>query len=173
MERKSFSDMDCSVAQCLEVVGEWWSLLIVRDAFFGVTRFDDFQRSLGISRNVLHQRLEHLIEAGVLKKLPYSERPPRSEYRLTEKGRDLWGVLTAMRQWGDRYASPNGQRIELVHQGCGATTDVQLVCASCGDVVTARDVVAVNGPGRANAGAPRVGASTRSVTAGPRLSPTR
>jgi DNA-binding HxlR family transcriptional regulator len=153
VERKSFAQMDCSVAQCLEVVGEWWSLLIVRDAFFGVTRFDDFQRSLGISRNVLHQRLERLIDAGVLTKVPYSTRPPRSEYRLTDMGRDLWPVLTAMRQWGDRYAAPNGARLALVHKGCGATTDVELVCASCGERVTARDVVAVNGPGRANRGA--------------------
>jgi DNA-binding HxlR family transcriptional regulator len=163
MERKSFSDMDCSVAQCLEVVGEWWSLLIVRDAFFGVTRFDDFQRSLGISRNVLHQRLEHLLDAGVLKKVPYSDRPPRSEYRITDKGRDLWSVLTAMRQWGDRYASPGGPRIELVHKGCGATTDVEFVCRSCGEVVTGRDVVAIDGPGRSVLAARRgaVGAASR------------
>jgi DNA-binding HxlR family transcriptional regulator len=158
MERKSFSDMDCSVAQCLEVVGEWWSMLIVRDAFFGVTRFDDFQRSLGISRNVLRQRLGHLVAAGILKKVPYSERPPRSEYRLTDKGRDLWSVLTAMRQWGDRYASPKGKRIELVHKGCGATTDVEYVCKSCGELVTARDVVAVDGPGRPHGGNRRVAA---------------
>ncbi|HEV3328790.1 MAG TPA: helix-turn-helix domain-containing protein [Acidimicrobiales bacterium] len=158
MERKSFSDMDCSVAQCLEVVGEWWSMLIVRDAFFGVTRFDDFQRSLGISRNVLRQRLEHLVAAGILKKVPYSEHPPRSEYRLTDKGRDLWSVLTAMRQWGDRYASPNGKRIELVHKGCGATTDVAYVCESCGELVTARDVLAVDGPGRPPRGTHRVAA---------------
>jgi DNA-binding HxlR family transcriptional regulator len=154
MERKSFSDMDCSVAQCLEVVGEWWSMLIIRDAIFGVTRFDDFQRSLGISRNVLHQRLATLVEAGVLTKVPYSEHPPRSEYRLTDKGRDLWPVLTAMRQWGDDHASPRGQRIKLVHKGCGATTDVEYVCKSCGEPVTARDVLAVDGPGRTHHGQP-------------------
>jgi DNA-binding HxlR family transcriptional regulator len=158
MERKSFSEMDCSVAQCLEVVGEWWSMLIVRDAFFGVTRFDDFQRSLGISRNVLHLRLEHLVDAGVLTKVPYSERPPRSEYRLSDKGRDLWPVLTSMRQWGDRHASPAGQRIELVHKGCGATTDVEYVCKSCGEPVAARDVVALDGPGRAHRGSRRANA---------------
>jgi DNA-binding HxlR family transcriptional regulator len=152
MERKSFAEMDCSVAQCLELVGEWWSLLIIRDAFFGVTRFDDFQRSLGISRNVLHQRLDRLVEAGVLVKVPYSERPPRSEYRLTDKGRDLWPVLTAMRQWGDRYAAPNGPPLQLVHKGCGAKMDVAYTCASCGAPVTARDVVAVTGPGRAPRG---------------------
>ena len=83
MDRKSFSDMHCSVAQCLEVVGEWWSLLIVRDAFLGVRRFDEFQLRLGISRNILNQRLAHLVETGVLTKVPYSEHPPRFEYRLT------------------------------------------------------------------------------------------
>src|SRR5436309_11763310 len=92
MQRTSFSDMHCSVAQCLEVVGEWWSLLIVRDAFLGVTRFDEFQERLGISRNVLNQRLARLVEAGVLVKVPYSMHPPRSDYRLTYKGRDLWPV---------------------------------------------------------------------------------
>ena len=83
MERKSFADMDCSVAQCLEVVGEWWTMLIVRDAFLGVTRFEDFQRRLGISRNILQQRLGKLVEAGILKRVPYSEHPPRDDYRLT------------------------------------------------------------------------------------------
>ena len=108
MERKSFADMDCSVAQCLEVVGEWWSMLIVRDAFLGVTRFEDFQRRLGISRNILQQRLGQLVDAGVLQRVPYSEHPPRDDYRLTDKGRDLWPVLTAMRQWGDAYAARTG-----------------------------------------------------------------
>ena len=110
MQRTSFEDMTCSVAQCLDVVGEWWSLLIVRDAFLGVTRFDDFQARLGISRNILTQRLNRLVDNGVLKRVPYSDHPPRSEYRLTEKGRDLWHVVTAMRQWGDRWAAPAGRR---------------------------------------------------------------
>jgi len=101
MERKSFADMDCSVAQCLEVVGEWWSMLVVRDAFLGVTRFDAFQERLGISRNILQQRLARLVDAGVLRREPYCEHPRRYDYRLTDKGRDLWPVLTAMRQWGD------------------------------------------------------------------------
>ena len=100
--------MHCSVAQCLEVVGEWWSLLIVRDAFLGCTRFDQFQERLGISRNILHQRLARLVEAGILEKVAYSEHPPRYDYRLTAKGRDLWPVLTTMRQWGDKHAAPNG-----------------------------------------------------------------
>ena len=99
MERKSFVDMDCSVAQCLEVIGEWWTMLVVRDCFMGVTRFEDFQRRLGISRNILHSRLTTLVDAGILKRVPYSVHPPRDDYKLTAKGLDLWPILTAMRQW--------------------------------------------------------------------------
>src|SRR5437588_8954092 len=102
VQRKSFSDMHCSVAQCLEVIGEWWSLLIVRDAFLGVSRFDEFQSRLRISRNILNQRLAHLVEAGVLTKVPYSERPQRFEYRLTDMGRDLFPVLTAIPRWREK-----------------------------------------------------------------------
>ena len=102
MERKSLAELHCSVAQCLEIVGEWWSMLILRDVFLGVTRFDDIQERLGISRNILSRRLSTLVDAGVLKKVLYSEHPPRFEYRLTKKGVDLWPVLTAMRQWGDQ-----------------------------------------------------------------------
>src|ERR1700722_12792958 len=108
--------MDCSVAQCLEVVGEWWNMLIVRDAFMGVTRFEEFQRHLGISRNILQHRLVSLVDAGVLVRIPYSEHPPRHDYRLTDKGRDLWPVLTAMRQWGDRSAAPPGRPRPGPHQ---------------------------------------------------------
>jgi len=147
VERKSFADMDCSVAQCLEVVGEWWSMLIVRDAFLGVSRFDDFQRRLGISRNILQQRLGRLVEEGVLARVPYSEHPPRHDYRLTDKGRDLWPVLTAMRQWGDCHAAPSGPPVQVVHKGCGSIADAVLVCASCGERLGPRDVEAVPGPG--------------------------
>jgi DNA-binding HxlR family transcriptional regulator len=147
MERKSFSEMHCSVAQALEVVGEWWSLLIVRDVFLGVTRFDDFQHRLGISRNVLNQRLRRLVEQGVLRKVPYSEHPPRFEYHLTDKGRDLWPVLTAMRQWGDRHAAPNGPPLELIHRGCGHVSEAVMTCSACGEPIDAGDVKAIRGPG--------------------------
>ena len=147
MERKSFADMHCSVAQCLEVVGEWWSMLIIRDAFLGVTRFDRFQERLGISRNVLNQRLAGLVEAGVLAKIPYSDHPPRYDYRLTDKGRDLWPVLTAMRQWGDRHAAPDGAPLEVVHKGCGHVSEALMTCSACGESLGARDVVARAGPG--------------------------
>jgi DNA-binding HxlR family transcriptional regulator len=147
MERKSFGDMHCSVAQCLEVVGEWWSMLIIRDAFLGVTRFDTFQERLGISRNILNQRLNHLIEAGVLTKVRYSNHPPRYDYRLTDKGRDLWPVLTTMRQWGDKYAAPDGPPLQTIHRGCGHLTEAVLVCSACGEQISGRDVRAISGPG--------------------------
>lgn len=147
MERKSFSGMACSVAQCLEVVGEWWSILIVRDAFLGVTRFDDFQRRLGISRNILQQRLTRLVDSGVLTRTPYSERPLRYDYKLTDKGRDLWPVLTAMRQWGDLHAAPRGAPVELVHKSCGEKVTAVLVCDRCGGLLDARAVRVVPGPG--------------------------
>ena len=116
MRRKSFEDMTCSVAQCLEVVGEWWTMLIVRDLFLGVRRFDALQTRLGISRNILTERLDHLIAHGVVERRPYQERPTRYDYVLTEKGRGLWPVLNAMRQWGDEWSAPNGPPVELVHR---------------------------------------------------------
>ena len=137
--------MHCSVAQCLEVVGEWWSLLIVRDVFLGVTRFDRLQERLGISRNILQQRLNRLVDADVLQKVPYSEHPPRYDYRLTSKGRDLWPVLTAMRQWGDRYAAPDGPPVQMVHKGCGRVAHAVMTCSGCGQRITARDVRQVVG----------------------------
>jgi len=135
------------VAQCLEVVGEWWSMLIIRDAFLGVTRFEDFHERLGISRNVLNQRLGSLVAAGVLERVAYCEHPPRYDYRLTDKGRDLWPVVTAMRQWGDRWAAPDGPPLQVIHKGCGHLAEIVPTCAECGERVAARDVRAVVGPG--------------------------
>jgi len=151
--------MNCSVAQCLEVVGEWWSMLIVRDAFLGVTRFDDFQERLGISRNILNQRLNHLVGAGVLAKVPYREHPPRYDYRLTDKGRDLWPVLTSMRQWGDKYAAPAGPPLQVTHKGCGHVSEAVMTCSECGEQIGPRDVRAEAGPG---AGEPLVGVAAAS-----------
>jgi len=147
MRRTSFEDMNCSVAQCLEVVGEWWSLLIIRDAFLGIRRFDDFQARLGISRNVLNQRLTRLVEQGVLARVPYQEHPPRCDYRLTDKGRDLWLVVTAMRQWGDKWAAPNGPPVEIVHIACGNVSEAVPTCSHCSEPLEARGVRAVLGSG--------------------------
>jgi DNA-binding HxlR family transcriptional regulator len=145
--------MNCSVAQCLEVVGDWWTMLIVRDVFFGVRRFDDIQRRLGISRNTLTQRLDHLVENEILARRPYQENPVRHEYVLTDRGRDLWLVLNALRQWGDRWFAPDGPPVELVHDGCGERTEIVPSCAGCGEALGPRDVRAVAGPG-ASEGSP-------------------
>ena len=147
MRRTSLRDRNCSIAQCLEVTGDWWTLLILRDVFLGVRRFDGLQADLGISRNVLARRLDGLVADGILERRPYSDAPPRAEYVLTEKGRDLWPVLSAMRQWGDRWVAPAGPPVEVVHVGCGERTTVVPTCAACGEPLTAGDVHAVPGPG--------------------------
>ena len=147
MQRRSFEEMNCSVAQCLEVVGEWWSLLIVRDAFLGVRRFDDFQARLGISRNILNQRLTKLVDEGVLERVPYQDHPPRSEYRLTEKGLDLWLVLTAMREWGDRWAAQAGPPLDMRHAACGHVVSTVPVCSHCGEPLSLGSVTVEPGPG--------------------------
>jgi len=139
--------MNCSVAQCLEVVGEWWSMLIVRDLFLGVSRFDELQSRLGISRNILRARLRRLQATGVLTKVAYSEHPPRYDYRLTEKGRDLWPVLTSMRQWGDRYGPGGGPPVQLRHRTCGELVDAVMVCSQCAQPLGPRLVEVVAGPG--------------------------
>ena len=141
MRRTSFADMNCSIARTLEVIGEWWSMLVVREAFNGVRRFDEFQSRLGIARNVLATRLQGLVEHGILDRRLYQERPERYEYRLTEKGRDLYPVLISMMRWGDRWECPeSGPPVRLVHEKCGHEADPALVCTSCGDRLVPREM---------------------------------
>jgi DNA-binding HxlR family transcriptional regulator len=138
----------CSIAAALEVVGERWSLLIVRNVFLGVRRFEQMQSSLGIARNVLQTRLTRLIEHGVLEKRLYQERPARYEYRLTEKGLDLWPTIVALLQWGDRHApTAGGPPVLLEHRGCGGAVDGHRICEDCGAPLEAHDVIASAGPG--------------------------
>jgi DNA-binding HxlR family transcriptional regulator len=158
MRRKSFEDMNCSVAQTLEVVGEWWTMLIIRDCMLGVTRFDDFQCRLGIARNILTNRLDYLLERGVLEKVPYQERPVRSDYRLTDKGRDLWTVLTAMRQWGDRWEAQDGPPVVMRHKACNHKVDMIPTCSHCGEILDARAVRVQPGPGAKGRPASELGA---------------
>src|SRR5260370_982754 len=110
-------------------------MLIVRDDMLGVPRFDQFEERLGISRNILRQRLDNLTDHGVLEKVPYSDHPPRYEYRLTAKGQDLSPVVTTMRQWGDKYAAPDGPPIQLVHERCGTAFHAEMTCSNCGERV--------------------------------------
>jgi DNA-binding HxlR family transcriptional regulator len=154
----TYDNQVCSIARALEVVGERWTLLIVRDVFLGVRRFEDIQRDLGIARNVLTGRLEALVEHGVLERRPYQERPLRHEYRLTEKGLGLWPVITSLMAWGDEYEpTPGGPPTVVRHRGCGGTLDAAHVCDRCGAVVTSpREAEAAAGPG-AGPGHPLLG----------------
>jgi len=138
----------CSVAGALDVVGERWSLLIVRDVFLGLRRFDEIQANLGIARNVLQRRLTRLLDCGVLERRRYQEHPPRCEYRLTEKGMALWPTLVALMQWGNRYADLlDGPPVLLEHRGCGGAVDEHRICERCGARLSVRDVRALPGPG--------------------------
>ncbi|MBO0704676.1 MAG: helix-turn-helix transcriptional regulator [Candidatus Dormibacteraeota bacterium] len=150
MQRTRFGDMACSIARTMDVAGEPWSPLIVRDVWVGINRFDDLQRGLGISRKVLGERLRWLVAQGVLERRPYSTRPPRDEYVLTQKGVELCGVLMAMTAWGDRWtAGEAGPPVLLRHRGCGAVTHAELRCAHCGEPLSAGEVDVEPGPGAA------------------------
>jgi DNA-binding HxlR family transcriptional regulator len=137
---RTYSDQDCSVARALEVVGERWTILILRDAFRGVHRFDDFQRSLGVARNVLQTRLLRLVDEGLLERARYQEHPPRHEYRLTPRGEDLWPVLLALMEWGDRHRSEGEASPRAVHRGCGGALTQRCLCSAC-DAQIAVDAV--------------------------------
>ena len=128
-------DLHCSVARTLEHLGERWTFLIIRDAFYGVRRFDEFQDDLGIARNILSKRLSALVEEGVLRKEPYQDNPVRYEYRLTEKGRDLFPILTAMLAWGDKWESGGRPPIELIHETCGQPMHATSVCSVCNEPI--------------------------------------
>ena len=148
MLRRDYPALDCSVAKALEVIGERWSLLIVRAVMHGNRRFGEMQESLGIARNVLSARLQRLIDEEILERRAYQESPPRYEYFLTEKGLDLWPALIALLHWGERYSpDPGGPRRLIVHKGCGGAVGERGTCESCGKVLTARDAKQVPGPG--------------------------
>jgi DNA-binding HxlR family transcriptional regulator len=146
-----YSKESCSVAAALAVVGDPWTLLILRDAFAGVRRFDDWRLRLGLARNVLAARLKTLVAQGILETRLYSEHPPRKDYVLTDKGRDLAPVLLTLKAWGDKHVyGPGAEPMDYVHD-CGAKLSPQLVCEACGEVVKGPDLK----PRRRSA--PRVG----------------
>ncbi|MGD9737137.1 MAG: winged helix-turn-helix transcriptional regulator [Solirubrobacterales bacterium] len=148
MLRSDYPGQFCSIAKSLEVIGERWSLLIVRDVMQGNRRFGELQRSLGVARNVLSARLQRLIDEDILERRAYQESPPRYEYFLTEKGLDLWPALIALLHWGDRYSSgPDGPPALIVHKECGGEVSDRGICERCGEVLHARDARQVPGPG--------------------------
>ena len=143
-----YSSQNCSIARTLELVGERWTILVLRDVFLGRRRFSQLQGSLGVARNVLAARLDRLVGEEILEKAPYQERPPRYEYRLTEKGLDLWPVIVELLRWGDRHTAPAaGPPIVLRHKGCGGELGERRVCSACGETLEVRDVRAEPGPG--------------------------
>ncbi len=141
MLRRTYDGQVCSIARTLEVVGERWTLLIVRDALRGVSRFDGFLSCLPIARNVLSDRLNGLVDHGVLERVPYQDRPPRHEYRLTTKGRRLAAVLVALMEWGDLYlAGEAGPPSVAEHNGCGGRVSTHLACEGCAEEVDSTEV---------------------------------
>ncbi len=148
MQRTDFAQMPCSIARSLALAGEPWSPLVMRNVFIGINRFDDLQRDLGISRKVLTERLNHLVDGGLLERRPYSERPLRHEYLLTRMGSEFVDVLMAMVAWGDRWtAGDAGPPILYRHKSCGQITHVEPHCAACGEELHSGDVDVEPGPG--------------------------
>src|SRR6202035_4594214 len=127
MQRKTFGNLQCPIARSLERVGEWWSILILRDAFHGLTRFDEFQKSLDIAPNMLSRRLNALVEGGLIERRRYTDHPPRYEYVLTERGRDFRPVLLAMLAWGNTHFAPEGKSVVVIDRATGIEADPVLV----------------------------------------------
>jgi DNA-binding HxlR family transcriptional regulator len=149
MQRTDFSEMACSIARTLDMMGEPWSPLILRDIFVGMSRFEQLQSDLGISRKVLTERLNHLVDRGVLERRPYDKRP-RYEYVLTGKGLELIDVLMVMVAWGDKWlAGEAGPPVLYRHHACGEVSHVELSCSHCGKPMRANDIDVLPGPGAA------------------------
>jgi len=141
MRWPELADQDCSIARTLAVIGDRWTLMILRDCFLGIRRFEDFERRLGISRSIIAERLKTLVDEGVLRREPYQDRPVRHEYRLTEKGLGLHPVMMALVRWGDvHYAGRDGPPMIHHHKACGCDFHPVQTCSECGAPVTAREV---------------------------------
>jgi DNA-binding HxlR family transcriptional regulator len=141
MTSEDWSRDNCAVGGTLEVIGERWTMLVLREAFLGVRRFEQLQRNTGMARNILSDRLNTLVAHGILRRELYQERPQRYEYRLTESGLDLYPVLVSIMDWGSRHLA--GSALTLQHKACGATVMPRLACPECGEPVGARDMRAV------------------------------
>jgi len=139
MQRTSFNEMRCPIARSLEHVGDWWNILILRDAFRGVTRFDGFRESLGVAPNILTRRLKGLVESGLMERRRYSDRPPRDEYILTQRGRDFRPVLLGLMTWGNQHFPPDGPRTQIVDKITGEPADPVLVDRKTGRLIEGSD----------------------------------
>ncbi|MEV6765928.1 helix-turn-helix domain-containing protein [Streptomyces sp. NPDC051105] len=148
MKRTSFAKWPCSIARTVDLLGDHWTPLVVREAFYGIRRFDEFQQELGIARNTLTDRLRHLVDERILEKRLYEAEPPRYDYILTAKGRDLFAVLAAMSAWGDRWlAGERGVPVVFHHDACDHDTTAEVVCAQCRTPLRAEETSMRMGPG--------------------------
>lgn len=150
VERDRYDPANCSVKRTLDIVGERWTLLVVREAFYGARRFEQFQARIGCARNILSERLRTLVDAGLMRRVPYREAGQREryEYRLTDKGLDLVTAVVALMQWGDRWESdPDGPPVKILHRSCGHEAEVVLRCTHDHAELTARDTEVAPGPG--------------------------
>ncbi|HEY9410598.1 MAG TPA: helix-turn-helix domain-containing protein [Jiangellaceae bacterium] len=148
MTRTRLSDVACSIARATDLFGDAWTALIMRDVLVGVTKFDDLARDLGLSRKVLSARLSRLVEEGVLIRRRYQEHPPRQDYQATDKGKELYPVLLALMDWGDRwYAGSDGPPARIRHLTCGEDTTAVAACARCGEPLTVDTTIQLPGPG--------------------------
>lgn len=146
MKRKSFRAMECPIALALDRVGEWWSMLIVREAIHGSTRFDQFQKALGIAPNMLTRRLEALVDSGIFERRQYSEHPPRYEYVLTGRGADFWPVLVTLMAWGNKHFAPHGEVVLLADIATGKLADPKLIDSLTGTEITSDRFALAPGP---------------------------
>jgi DNA-binding HxlR family transcriptional regulator len=152
MRQTSFAHMHCSLAHALELIGDWWTPLILRDLFIGLDRFDDLATDLGISRNLLTSRLAELVAHGIVERQRYSERPPRDRYVLTQAGHELAPIFAALTAWGDRWATPpGGQPAYFQHRLCGQIFTPGVACSHCGEPVAPEDLEVLPGPGAQSA----------------------
>ncbi len=138
---------DCSIARALEIIGDRWTILILRDAFRGIRRFDEFRRDLDIARPVLADRLRKLVDHGILQKVRYQDHPPRDEYRLTPMGRELSPALVALMRWGDTYLNDGAPPTVLIHDACGAALEQGFWCPQCRRTFSPRQIASRPGPG--------------------------
>lgn len=148
MTRTDTSGWPCTIARSADLLGDGWVLLVMRQACLGVRRFEDFQRSLGIGRKILTMRLKRLVDEGLLDRVEYQQNPVRHEYRLTDKGRDVYPILAAMAAWGDRWMTgPEGTPLVLHHTSCDHDMQAVVVCSHCAEPIHVRDMRAKAGPG--------------------------
>jgi DNA-binding HxlR family transcriptional regulator len=147
MKHNKLDDMNCSIANALDLIGEWWTILILREAFFGTGRFEDFQQHLGIARNILTARLRKLCDNGVLKRVPIKEGAKRHEYKLTAMGRDLYPTLIALTQWGDRWLHEEGAPVTFTERASGKEIADVAIQTKQGRVLDARELALIPGPG--------------------------